>query len=477
MPTSSSSDGTVGAPHVSVVIPAFNQAAFLAETIHSVLSQTYPQFEVIVVNDASVDDTEAVVRQFDDPRLKYVAHEKNAGLPATRNTGIRAAAGSLVAFLDADDLFHPEKLQAHVTFRATRPDVDVTYNARFELNHSATSVREVWRPPLAVALADLIVGFPFAPSDMVATRASLLAAGLFEPGMGSAEDTDLPCRLALAGCRFASVDRVLNSRRYHSGRGRKNLTGRRDDVVRALDAVFADPRCPPDVLAIRPQALTHHLMVLVSLALLQQEIPLAHEFVDELVRREPSVLEGQPCDLMSFLMMESVADDSLNHEALLGQMVSRLPPSLAFLSSQLDWAVARGHLWKGLRATLWERLETGHTHLVRAADLQAGIDSSFIQFVTSHLLDYERELGGDAARAALERLADGFRHVGGQRAARQFKGAVFVNQAFHNFHAGDVTAVPGAVARAVFNDPSHLTNRGVLSMIARSIKGGHGRKR
>ena len=257
------------------------------------------------------------------------------------------------------------------TWRSGRPipDVDVTYNARFELNHSAMSVREIWRPPPTVSLADLIVGFPFAPSDMVATRAALLSAGLFDPAMGSAEDTDLPCRLALAGCRFAGVDRVLNSRRYHSGRGRKNLARRRDDVARALDAVFADSRCPPEVRAIRPQALTHHLMVLVSLALLQNEVPLAHEFVDELVGRDRSVLEGHPCELMSFLMMESVADDSLDHESLLRDMVSRLPASLAFLSSQLEWAVARGHLWKGLRAALWEPLDAGRAHLARAATL------------------------------------------------------------------------------------------------------------
>jgi glycosyltransferase involved in cell wall biosynthesis len=252
LPTSSEASASGATPLVSVVIPAYNQAAFLGETIRSVLSQTGPRFELIVVNDASLDDTDSVMRQFDDPRITYIVHEKNAGLPSTRNTGIRAAAGELIALLDADDLFLPGKLQAHVAFMAAHPEVNVSYNARFELNHSSATVREIWQPPPTIGLVDLIVGFPFAPSDMMARRAPLLAAGLFDPAMGSAEDTDLPCRLALAGSQFAGIDRVLNSRRYHSGRGRRNLARRRDDVARALDAVFADPRCPPEALAIRP---------------------------------------------------------------------------------------------------------------------------------------------------------------------------------------------------------------------------------
>lgn len=476
MPTSSEAPGAASRPLVSVVIPAYNQAAFLGETIRSVLSQTFPHFEVIVVNDASTDDTDAVVHTCADPRLRYVRHETNAGLPSARNTGIRAATGDLVALLDADDLFLPGKLEAHVAFMAARPEVDVSYNARFELNHSATTIREIWQPPDTVGLVDLMLGFPFAPSDMVARRARLLEAGLFDPRMGSAEDTDLPCRMALAGCRFAGIGRVLNARRYHSGRGRKHLQRRRDDVARALEAVFADPRCPPGALGVRGAAMTHHLMVLVSLALMQHETGLARAFVRELARTAPTVLEGHPSALVSFLMMESVADDRLDHEALLREMMDQLPPELAWLEGQLAWAEARGHLWKGLRSLLWERTAPGHAHLARAADLHAGFDAPFTQFVTSHVLTYERAFGSSAGRSALDRVADGVRQVGGRRCARRFKASVLVNQAFERFHAGVTAGVPKTVARALVNDPSYVTNRGVLSMAVRSLLGG-GRQR
>ena len=109
---------------ISVVIPAYNQAEFLREAIQSVLDQTYANFEIIVVDDASPDHTSEVVMQFDDPRVNLVAHVENRGLPASRNTGIRAARGELIALLDADDYFHPEKIETHVNYLENHPEIE-----------------------------------------------------------------------------------------------------------------------------------------------------------------------------------------------------------------------------------------------------------------------------------------------------------------------------------------------------------------
>lgn len=454
---------------VSVVIPAYGQARFLGEAIRSVLEQTHRSVEAIVVDDASPDETPEVVRQFADPRVRCVVHERNLGLPEARNSGIRAARGSLVAFLDADDVLHPEKVRHHAALFDRDPGVGAAYNGRFELNHSAATIREIWRAPEAVGLADLVRGFPFAPSDMVVRREWLVRVGPFDPAMGSAEDTDLPCRLALAGCRFARVDRALNYRRYHSGRGRRNLPGRLADVTRALEAVFADPRCPADVLAIRHEALSHHLMVLVSLALLQEETKQAHEFLDQLAGTDPRVVEGHPAELVAFLMMESVADESADHERALQRMFAQLPSSLSRLGGQRDWAVARGYLWKGLRAALWERDEAARAWAERAVERRAALDEEFVRFLTSHLLNHRHELGPHAALAALARVCTCVERVAGRRAAGRLRGSYFVNRAFDDYRAGRLGEVPGLVLRAVGSDPSHLANRGVMAMLLRSV--------
>jgi hypothetical protein len=456
---------------VSVVIPAYNQAAFVGEAIQSVLDQTYSNFEIILVNDASLDHTNEVVKQFDDPRLRYIVHEKNLGLPAARNTGILASTGEIVALLDADDLFHPEKLKAHVHFLDKHPEVGVTYNARFELNHSAKTIRELWRPPLTVGLLDLALGFPFAPSDMVLRREWFSKVGLFDLKMGSAEDTDLPCRLALAGCKFASVDRTLNYRRYHSSRGRKNLPGRLNDVARALEAVFADPRCPDEVRAIQDIAIKHHLMVIVSLALIQGETGLAQKYARELVRIVPSTLEGTPCELLDFLLTESIADENINHELLLQRIFSQLPPEVAWLSVQYDWTVARGYLWKGTRAVMWDRPEDGRAHFSRAAELHAEMDEPFVQLLTQHLLNYGNEFGEKAVQRVLQKLSPCLKQVGGFYGVCRLKGSLSINRAFQKYHVGEYTKVPRLVMQAMASDPRYLINRGVVAILLRSMAG------
>ncbi len=455
-------------PLVSVIVPAYNQADFLPETIQSVLNQTYPNFELIIVNDASTDHTDQVMAGFTDPRIRYIVHESNQRLSAARNTGINASKGEILFLLDADDLFHPQKLEAHVRFLAEHPEIGVSYNARFELNHSSNTIREMWRPPLSVGLRDLLLAFPFAPSDTVIRREWAFKVGLFDPAVGTAEDTDFPCRLALAGCQFAGIDRALNYRRYHSGRGRKNLPGRISDVERVQEAIFADPRCPQEVRALGRMAIKHHLMVIVSLALIQNETELAHKYTRELVALDPSVIKGAPCELVDFLLSECIADENEDHEALLRQVFAQLPQELAWLSAQYDWAVRRGWLWKGIRAAMWGRDRDAMRHLDCALALGAKTDERLMQLITYHLLGYETEFRSEAVRRILHKLTPLLNRIE-QRAGDKLQGSYLINRAFQLYRARDYRKVPSLVLHACRSDLSYLSNRGVLSIFVRSL--------
>lgn len=116
-------------PIVSVIIPTFNRANLLLTAIQSVLNQTIEDFELIVVDDASTDDTQQRVAGIDDPRIRYILQEKNLGECGTRNTGLSAAQGQYIAFLDSDDEWLPNKLEKQLNvFRAAPDEVGVVYS-------------------------------------------------------------------------------------------------------------------------------------------------------------------------------------------------------------------------------------------------------------------------------------------------------------------------------------------------------------
>lgn len=113
---------------VSIIMPAYNCERFIAEAIRSVLAQTYTDWELIIVDDCSTDNTAQIVASFDDTRIVYQRNEKNVGAALTRNKALQIAKGHYIAFLDADDLWTPEKLEHQIAFME-KNGYDFTYTA------------------------------------------------------------------------------------------------------------------------------------------------------------------------------------------------------------------------------------------------------------------------------------------------------------------------------------------------------------
>lgn len=458
-------------PLISVIIPVYNQADFLAHAVQSVLDQTYPLFEIIVVDDASPDHTPEVVRSFRDDRIRYIRHEENRHLAASRNTGIHAARGEIIALLDADDYFHPQKLAAHAAFLAQHPEVGVTYNSHYELNYNSTTIRELFHAPKRVDLSDLVLGFPFAPSDMVVRKEWLFRVGLFDEGYRHfSEDLDINCRLALAGCQFARVDGVLNYRRHHSRR-RLDTKNRLQAALETLDRIFADPRCPAHVAALRNVAYANNYMVWSYHAFDQNETELAQHCVRQAITLNPSLLESPgdaPCPLLAFFVSYSAVDCNRDHAEILRRIMAQLPSETAHFLERYEWAVARGHLLKGTSDVLWGRTEEGKRQFARAKDLHAQVDEIYLRKLADDLLNYSAEFGGRAAEHVLAQFLPLLESVGGTRASRFLEANFYINRAFRSYRNGQYGPVPRCVRRAVVRQPAYLANRGVLSVFVRS---------
>ena len=101
---------------VSVIMPSYNTARFIKEAIESVLNQTYQNFEIIIVDDCSTDNTDEVIAAITDERIKYIKNQKNSGAAISRNRALREARGKWIAFLDSDDVWLPEKLEKQIAF-------------------------------------------------------------------------------------------------------------------------------------------------------------------------------------------------------------------------------------------------------------------------------------------------------------------------------------------------------------------------
>lgn len=131
-------------PLVSVIMPAYNSARFIEEAIRSVLSQSYTNWELFVIDDASQDETVKVVQNIAkiEPRIKLLQLKTNLGTGAARNKGIEAAAGTFIAFLDADDLWLPEKLQIQVGYML-QEDLEITFSSYYLIGEDGKMLDQI----------------------------------------------------------------------------------------------------------------------------------------------------------------------------------------------------------------------------------------------------------------------------------------------------------------------------------------------
>ena len=209
------------APTVSVIIPAYNASKYICEAVNSVFAQTFTSHETIVINDGS-DDTVELERELKryPPNLRYIKQD-NLGAAAARNTGLRAAAGEFVAFLDADDTWFPDFLEKQVEF-LNRSNADLVYADALLSGNSPLAGRSFMQvePSRGEVTPEnlLAIKVTVLTSTVLARKEPILQAGLFDEALRRGQDFDLWLRLAKRGARFAYQREVVaNHRIVESG--------------------------------------------------------------------------------------------------------------------------------------------------------------------------------------------------------------------------------------------------------------------
>lgn len=196
-------------PPVSVIIPVYNCEKFLDSALESVFSQTYPaELQVIVVDDGSSDQTPDIAKRYSGVEYLY---QENSGVSAARNTGLEVAEGDMIAFLDADDMWKPEKLREQMLFMEENPGIPVTgtYAENF-LESGAELPTWIQRQENWQKLDDHII-----PSTMAVRKLVFDDVGGFDTSMPSGEDTDWLWRVKEAGFKTDIIEKFLVKRRFH----------------------------------------------------------------------------------------------------------------------------------------------------------------------------------------------------------------------------------------------------------------------
>jgi len=234
-------------PKVAVIIPTCNRSAYLKRAIESVCAQTYTDYEVIVVDDASTDDTAEVVAQFRDKPIKYIRHAENKGGSAARNTGITHSQSEYIAFLDDDDEWLPEKLARQVAvLDCGDKSVGGVCTGHFKVDDKSGAIIGEWIPLQKENLSKEIL-----KSNCLSTTSSLLfkrkvfeMVGLFDEKLKSFQDYDMWLRIA-ATYEFIALDGPLVNYYLHGQKIWTNCDMLFDGILHMYKKYQGSPKMKP----------------------------------------------------------------------------------------------------------------------------------------------------------------------------------------------------------------------------------------
>jgi GT2 family glycosyltransferase len=219
-------------PPVSVVMSVYNGNPYLREAVDSVLAQTFSDFEFIIIDDGSTDETAAILASYDDPRIQ-VHHQSNRGQAAARNWGFALARGELLAGMDADDRSHPERLQKQVEFLNRHPGIGLVGTARRDMDQTGALLRLLHYPTENSRLqADLLLYNCFCGASVLLRRVCIERVGIYRPEMVGNEDYDLWLRVS-EHFQIANLDDPLYDYRNHA----QSFSTKLGEAVEARDVI------------------------------------------------------------------------------------------------------------------------------------------------------------------------------------------------------------------------------------------------
>ncbi|HEY9809668.1 MAG TPA: glycosyltransferase [Halomicronema sp.] len=248
-------------PQVSVIIPSYNCERYIVEAIESVLNQTYTEYEIIVIDDGSTDNTRLVLEPYIE-KIHYI-YQENQGVSAARNRGIKEAKGEFIAFLDADDFFIlPTKLEEQVACFHKQPEVGIVQSGWCFVNEWREKIfdKEPWQDADELNLKAWLLWGHVLPSAIMIRKEWLERVGGFDPRFPPSEDLDIILRLSLMGCKSVWLKKITVGYRQHPDNATKRLRKQAVSMGKVWDNFFSQPQLPDDIRQLEPQIRYYNLI-------------------------------------------------------------------------------------------------------------------------------------------------------------------------------------------------------------------------
>ncbi|MCI5078613.1 glycosyltransferase family A protein [Oricola sp.] len=250
---------TNSAPVATLVVPAYNVQETIADTLQSLLDQTFQDFEILVVDDGSSDETPTIVNSFDDRRIRLI-RQKNRGLAGAHNTGIHEAKGEFIGFCDADDLWVPEKLEKHVEHLRANPDVGISFSGSRMIDAQGRPIGVNQTPKLRnITVADIFKRNPIGNGSAAVMRREALEGFAYRPAgeqerdwwfdetFRQSDDIEGWLRFALTqDWKIEGIPGLLTLYRIHMGALSANVNVQLETWLRMRDKIA---RIAPEVVA------------------------------------------------------------------------------------------------------------------------------------------------------------------------------------------------------------------------------------
>jgi glycosyltransferase involved in cell wall biosynthesis len=356
-------------PKVSIIIPAYNQGHYLSKALQSTLDQSYSDFEVVVVDDGSTDDTKAVTQVFSDERIQYL-YQENQGLSAARNTGVQNTSGEFLTYLDSDDMFVTEKLQLMVDALEAHPEYGFVAGQAIIIDENDGQQGQIFDRPAPENPEELLLWNPFHVSGVMLRRSWQERAGLFDENLRAYEDWDMWLRLGRLGCKMGWVPKPVSLYRFHSQQMTQDRARMTTATFAVLGKVFSDPELPESWLQMKELAYSNAYLRAAIQAYKDADWGEAEAALSEAVRLDPNLKAENGNSITKRLSALADSPKVSDKLGFLEQIYDHLPDNLESLQSQRNEELSRVAVELGFAAYQKHEYSKARTMLWRAVGYQ-----------------------------------------------------------------------------------------------------------